>query len=80
MALNFQQPNFDPNEGKKRSRQEIRESLQGIPSLLFQHQALRRQKEQDDFARAMEKVKAQIQLLTAGRDTCLLYTSDAADE
>lgn len=48
MALNFQQPNFDPNEGKKRSRQEIRQAIQGIPSLMFQYEELKRKRELED--------------------------------
>lgn len=48
MALNFQQPNFDPNEGKKKSRQQVREAIQGIPSLMFQYEALKRKREVED--------------------------------
>lgn len=67
MALNFQQPNFDPNEGKKKSRQYVREAIQGIPSLMFQYQALKRQREAYDQAYELGKFNAETNRMNATR-------------
>jgi len=48
MALQFQQPNFDPNERKKKDRQALMNTVQGIPSLMFQYQELKRKREIED--------------------------------
>lgn len=67
MALNFQQPNFDPNEGKKKSRQYLREAIQGIPSLMFQYEALKRQREADKNDYELGKFNAETNRMNASK-------------
>lgn len=72
MALQFQQPNFDPLAQRKQEAQNQQQQLQTIPALLLQYEALKKQGKKEKFDAATERVRNQIELLKLGRSQDVL--------
>ena len=77
-GLQFQQPNIDPNQGKRESRKQLMDVIQGMPSLMLQYETLKNTREKDKYATALDRVKNQIELLKLGKGTPVLDSTGKA--
>lgn len=71
-GLKFQQPNFNPNEYKMQQNAQLMNALQQAPSLMLQYQALKQQREQQQFEHSANRVRDQLALLQMGRGQSVL--------
>lgn len=75
MALNFTPPPIQPKKSRTEAFLEpVAQSISQIPSLMLQYEQLKKQRRQEEFASASDRVKQQIELLKLGRSQDVIGT------